>query len=293
MRSMTGYGSGSREATAHQLTLQVELTSVNRKSLDLNLSSPKEWNGLESRCAEWLKGHFERGRIQVQIKGVAAGESGGTPPWNETLMEATLERLRGFAQARELPFEVDARLLLALSQSCRESGGLPDWRELEPQIAEAFQEALADLNRMREAEGASLRRDLEARLGEMRALVERIEVQAVGLPEAYRTKLLGRLAEMGLELDIADERVLKEVALFADRSDISEEMTRLRSHFEQFDELLQSGQACGRKLDFLCQEIHRELNTTGSKSIHIEITRAVIEGKNGLERIREQVQNIE
>lgn len=293
MRSMTGYGTGSSDVAEPQLTIQVELTSVNRKSLDLNVSSPKEWNGLEPRCAEWLKGHFERGRIQVQIKVTSADATGGTPLFNERLLEETLERLRSFAKSRQLPFEVDSRLLFSLSQTCKEASGLPDWRELEAPIEAAFRTALTDLNAMRAAEGASLRRDLEARLAEMAALVETIESDARGLTGSYRAKLLSRLSEMGLELDLQDERVLKELALFADRSDISEEMTRLKSHFEQFHGLLKGEQACGRKLDFLCQEIHREFNTTGSKAGSIGITRAVIEGKNTLERVREQVQNIE
>ena len=104
---------------------------------------------------------------------------------------------------------------------------------------------------------------------------------------------MNRLKQLKLELDINDERVLKELAIFADRSDISEELTRLNSHFDQFNEFIDADEATGRKMDFLCQEIHREFNTTGSKSSPIEITRAVIEGKNGLERIREQVQNVE
>lgn len=293
MRSMTGYGSGSAEAPGHNLKIQIEITSVNRKSLDTNLSGPKEWAGLEQRCSEWLKGHFERGRVQIQVKVAASGDTDDGLSWNEALVGKALDRLRAFAEARELDFQPDARLLFQLSQSLKDMGGLPDWRELEAELESAFKAALEDINGMRATEGKSLQDDLEARLAEMGQLVAGIETCAKEVPENYKTKLLERLAEMGLELDLQDERVLKEVALFADRSDISEEITRLHSHFEQFQQLLKSGEPCGRKLDFLCQEIHREFNTTGSKANHIEITRAVIEGKNALERVREQVQNIE
>ena len=127
----------------------------------------------------------------------------------------------------------------------------------------------------------------------MDTLCQTIEQQAAQAVGNYSKTLLERLKQLYLEIDLNDERVLKEIALFADRSDISEEITRLKSHFEQFREFLKSDAACGRKMDFLCQEINREFNTTGSKSTQIEITRAVIEGKNALERIREQVQNIE
>ena len=293
MRSMTGYGSGSAEVTGHQLKIRIEMTSVNRKALDLNLSAPKEWAGLEQRCGEWLKGYFERGRVQIQVKVASAEISDDGLAWNEALVGQALDRLEAFAKSRNLRFEADARLLFDLSQNLRDVGGLPDWRELEDDLRAAFSAALADINSMRGREGESLQADLETRVAELAQLVERIETSAREVPVDYKTKLLDRLAELGLNLDIHDERVLKEVALFADRSDISEEITRLKSHFEQFLQLLGSGEACGRKLDFLCQEIHREFNTTGSKANHIDITRAVIEGKNTLERIREQVQNVE
>ena len=293
MRSMTGYGSGSAEATGHQLKIQIEMTSVNRKTLDLNLSGPKEWNGLEQRCGEWLKGQFERGRVQIQVKVTSIGADDDGLAWDETRVGQALDRLEAFAKTRNLPFEADARLLFDLSQNLRDAGGLPSWHELESELGAAFSDALADLNSMRDREGDSLRADSETRVAELAQLVERIETSAREVPVDYKTKLLDRLAELSLDLDIEDERVLKEVALFADRSDISEEITRLKSHFEQFLQLLESGAACGRKLDFLCQEIHREFNTTGSKASHIDITRAVIDGKNALERIREQVQNVE
>ena len=146
---------------------------------------------------------------------------------------------------------------------------------------------------MREKEGAALQADLTLRITELDSIRAGIAGHAEGTTGNYRDALLERLGQLGLELDTSDERVLKEVALFADRCDISEEITRLSSHFEQFNELLSSQEAVGRKMDFLCQEIHREFNTIGSKANHIEITRAVIDGKNELERVREQVQNIE
>ncbi|MFP4260681.1 MAG: YicC/YloC family endoribonuclease [Opitutales bacterium] len=293
MRSMTGYGSGSAEATGHQLNIQIEMTSVNRKTLDLNLSAPKEWAGLDQRCAGWLKGHFERGRVQIQVKVTPLGADADSLAWDDALVGRALDRLQALSRARDIPFEPDARLLFELSQNLKDSGGLPDWRELENELRTAFSAALADINSMREREARSLQADLQTRVAELTELLARIETSAKALPVDYKTKLLERLAELGLDLDLRDERVLKEVALFADRSDISEEITRLKSHFEQFHQLLDSEDACGRKLDFLCQEIHREFNTTGSKAHHIDITRAVIDGKNALERIREQVQNIE
>lgn len=293
MRSMTGYGSGSVVSPTHGLKLLVEITSVNRKTLDLNLSAPRDWSGLEQKCHEWIKGRFERGRLNIVVKAqsIDAGNSG--LDWNESQMEAMLTRLKGFAEKNGLELNADGNLILKIAQSIQEKAALPDWRELEEHLQAAFDQALADLNTMREKEGESLKADLLERIGELVSLQKEIAGHAKGTVGSYRNALLERLSQLDLELDTADERVLKEIALFADRCDISEELTRLASHFDQFNELIDCDAACGRKMDFLCQEIHREFNTVGSKANQIEITRAVIEGKNALERIREQVQNVE
>jgi len=290
---MTGYGSGTREAPTQQLTLQIEITSVNRKTLDLNLSCPREWNGLEQKCSEWLKGKFERGRLNISIKAQSPQSGHDGPDWNEALMGQTLERLTALAQKYNLPLNADGSLLLRIAQSVQDKQAPPDWRGLEAELQRVFEQALDDLNSMREKEGHALQADLQTRLAELETLRQTITQHARDSVPAYRDALLQRLAQLGLQLDPADERVLKEIALFADRCDISEELTRLGSHFEQFEELLSGAEAVGRKLDFLCQEIHREFNTIGSKANQIAITRAVIDAKNGLERIREQVQNIE
>ncbi len=293
MRSMTGFGRGSADSAEHGLKIEIEISSVNRKSLDAFISAPRDWAGIDQRCTEWLKQGYQRGRVNVQIKveSTTGGQNGLV--WNAGTMDENIERLRAYATSHELPFEVDSHLLLELAKTLKDSTGLPDWREIEAPIKSAFDQALADINRMRSREGAALAADLLQRIDELDALRESIACHAAETVGKYRDALFERLKQLDLELDINDERVLREIALFADRSDISEELTRLKCHFEQFREFLQSDQATGRKMDFLCQEIHREFNTTGSKSNQIEITRSVIEGKNALERIREQVQNVE
>jgi len=293
MKSMTGYGRGSADATENNLHIEIEITSLNRKTLDAQVSCPREWNGLDQQCNAWLKGHFQRGRVNIQVK-VESTE--GTPhglAWSARNLDESLERLRSFALSRELAFEVDSHLLLDLAKSLKDSSGLPDWRELEGTIKSAFDAALADIDAMRVREGSALAADLRERIKELDTLREQIAKDAEHTVGNYRDTLINRLKQLELELDINDERVLKEIAIFADRSDISEELTRLKCHFDQFNEFIDNDEATGRKMDFLCQEIHREFNTTGSKSSPIEITRAVIESKNGLERIREQVQNVE
>jgi uncharacterized protein (TIGR00255 family) len=208
-------------------------------------------------------------------------------------MEQSIRELREFADLQGLAFAPDSRFLLDLARSLKDSSGLPDWKTLEAPLRRALQDALADIDSMRRREGASLAADLKGRIEQLDALRRQIEASAQGGTAQYRDALLTRLRQLDLELDPTDERVLKEIAFFADRADISEELTRLASHFKQFLGFLSAEEPSQRKMDFLCQEIHRELNTTGSKSNDIEITRHVIEAKNLLERIREQVQNIE
>ncbi len=293
MRSMTGYGRGAADATEHNVRIEVEITSVNRKTLDAQVSCPREWNGLDQKCNAWLKGAFQRGRVNIQIKVESTEGPQNGLSWSAQKMDESLKQLQAYAESHDLPFVVDSHLLLELAKTQKDDGGLPDWRELEAPIKQAFDQALVDIDAMRLNEGQALAQDLKERIQELDVIREQIASNAENTVASYRDALMARLGQLKLELDINDERVLKEVAIFADRSDISEEITRLNSHFDQFNEFIDSKEATGRKMDFLCQEIHREFNTTGSKSSPIEITRAVIAGKNALERIREQVQNVE
>jgi uncharacterized protein (TIGR00255 family) len=290
---MTGFGRGCADSVDAAEPIQIEINSVNRKTLDEQNSPPPEWSGYEAVCNQWMGGAFQRGRVNIQIKVESTQGGGDSLVLNTNAMAESLKGLRAFAEAQRLEFAPDSRFLLELARSVKDSSGLPDWKDLKASIEEAFKKALADIDTMRLQEGAALAVDLKERITELESFRQTIEQNSAGSTKRYRDALLERLKQLELELDASDERVLKEVAIFADRSDISEETTRLASHFEQFLSFLNSDEASGRKMDFLCQEIHREFNTTGSKSNDIEVTRLVIEGKNALERIREQVQNIE
>ncbi len=290
---MTGFGRSSVEVEGAGVRIQVEIHSVNRKTLDIQISAPREWSGHEALFSEWIGGAFQRGRVNVQIKVELAKDSSDSLAMNTEAMVLTLNDLKAFAQAQGFDFTPDSSFMLDLARSVKDRSSLPSWKELKESLQEAFNAALADISAMRLQEGAALAEDLRERIAELEAFRIQIEKNASGSTQRYRNALLERLKQLELELDVSDERVLKEVAIYADRSDISEETTRLSSHFEQFLGFLSADEATGRKMDFLCQEIHREFNTTGSKSNDIEITRLVIEGKNALERIREQVQNIE
>ena len=293
MLSITGFGRSSVDVVGAGVRIQVEIHSVNRKTLDIQISTPREWSGHEAIFSEWIGGAFQRGRVNVQIKVELAKDSSDSLAMNTEAMALTLNDLKAFAQAQGFDFTPDSSLILDLARSVKDRSSLPSWEELKESLHKAFNVALADISAMRLQEGAALADDLRERIAELEVLRKQIEKNASGSTQRYRNALLERLKQLELELDVSDERVLKEVAIYADRSDISEETTRLSSHFEQFLGFLSADEATGRKMDFLCQEIHREFNTTGSKSNDIEITRLVIEGKNALERIREQVQNIE
>lgn len=290
---MTGFGRGCAQADKAGVNIQVEINSVNRKTLDTQISAPREWSGFEATCNEWLKGAFQRGRVNIQVIVESVDGSKNSLKFNNQAMQEGLEGLRSFASNQGLEFNPDASFLIDLARSVKDSSELPDWKELRKPLKEAFVSALNEIEVMRSKEGTALATDLKKRINELNGYREEISKNASGSSEKYRDSLLERLKQLNLDLDPSDERVLKEIALFADRSDISEEITRLSSHFEQFLTFIKAKEATGRKMDFLCQEIHRELNTTGSKSNDIEITRIVIEAKNALERIREQVQNIE
>lgn len=291
---MTGYGRAPLRVADAELA--VEINAVNRRGLEVFVSGPEEWTGLERIVTPWVREKCERGKIAVAVRN-DSGKSGdaGAFVWDRDAVAATLRRLETEAHGLNVAFKPDEQLLLRLAELHKaRREGLPslDDEAVLAVFRKAVDAALDRLLAMRRKEGDALEADLRSRLGRLAELAAEIGAHAADNVARYRDAMMGRLRQSGLELDIADERVLKEIALFADRCDITEELTRLSSHFAQFTACF-AEKAVGRKLDFLCQEINREFNTVGSKANRVEITRAVIEAKNELERIREQVQNLE
>ena len=290
MKSMTGYGRGTAVLGGHTLTVQV--SSVNRKTLDLAIKLPEEWESLEAAVGEQVRKVAARGRVSVVIE--LTGENGpGELVWDEVEIGAVLDRLSDLADARGLRFQPTAELLWSIANSRRKTADLPSAEDAAPVIRAAVADALRGFGAMRAKEGEALMIDFITRLNTLRTYVDTIVARAPQVTAGYREQLLVRLRQAGLELDVNDERVLKEIALFADRCDVTEELTRLRSHFEQFAALLKSHGEIGRKSEFILQEISREVNTIGSKANDLAIARAVIELKNELERVREQMANVE
>ncbi len=291
MKSMTGFGQSS--FCHDELEVAVEASSVNKRHLESVASVPREWQSLERKLVEAARRQVKRGRLRIQVRVEQADLDESSLNWSEEALASDLDRLSAFASKRNIDFEPDARALTQLATARRTERKLPPAGEVEQALLEATEKAMAGLVEMRQQEGRKLAEDLLDRIKILEELTTQAENSAEGSAKEWREKLLERLRKADLDLDPEDERVLKEVALFADKADVSEEITRLRSHFEQFRSTLQSEEAIGRKLEFLTQEMSRELNTLCSKSARSETTRLGLEARNEIEKIREQVLNVE
>lgn len=291
MKSMTGFGRGSAHAETTDVTL--ELSSVNRKQAEVVVQGLRDHPEVEIQLRKAVLARISRGRLQVSVSFQTTNQASQAihiDPGQARQIQATLQEL---AEVWNQPLPLTVSDLFKFPNLLRFEESTPDPHHLWQAIHPALKQALAQLDEMRSAEGSELAADLAHRLHILKSLTGEIEAQAAHRPLDYRKVLLKRLSDMDLELDLADDRVLREVAIFADRCDISEEVTRLTAHFNRFQEYLDSAEPAGRPLDFLCQEIHREFNTIGSKAYDAAIAQHVVTAKTELEKIREQVQNLE
>lgn len=291
LKSMTGFGEGTASSAGIQVV--VELSSVNRKQLDINVSLPRNLVTLDAQVQNMIRQEFTRGRVSGIVRVDATDGFTGVVKVDEKLAAKYVEGLRKAARKLKLNDDLGAETIARLPGIVTVEQENLDAEHVSAGLEKALTKALRGLARMRLTEGKALEGDLRERIGLLEQKVKAIGKLAPTVVAGYREKLHQRLRDAGLDNLAADERIVKEVALFADRCDISEELTRLKSHLKQFRQLLHSSEAVGRTLDFLCQEIFREINTTGSKANEVEITRLVVAFKTELERIREQVQNIE
>lgn len=292
LKSMTGYGRGS--AAVGGIKAEVELNSVNRKQFDVRLSLPRGAAALESRIAETIHRSVSRGQVtgEVTIHFTAAARARGVLV-DSDLAAAYLRALRRAAKRLRLRDDLNASQMLSLPEVVRYHQPQEEPDTVWPAVAAALRVALAALLRMRATEGAALARDIAARFGRLSRALGCIRRHAPGVAARYSAALRQRLSRAGFKLDDGDQQLLKELALFAERSDITEELTRLESHLGQARRTLARTEPVGRSLDFIVQEMFREINTIGSKANAVAISREVIAFKAELERIREQVQNVE
>jgi uncharacterized protein (TIGR00255 family) len=293
MKSMTGYGRGECAQDGFKIT--VELSSVNRKQAEVSVTLPRELEMLETQIRDAINRPIARGRVNARVSLHAAeGKLSARKHINAALAKDYAAEFARLAKSLKISGDVTLDQVLRAPGVFHTDEELAGTEDLWPAVEKALNHALAALVKMREREGAHLAKDLSARIGIMRSAVDKIQKQAPQTAENYRQNLLTRIKGAGLE-NIApdDERLLKEIVLFADRSDISEELTRLQSHFQQFADCAKSKDPVGRTLDFLAQEMNREINTIGSKANDAIISREVVTLKAELEKFREQAQNVE
>ena len=290
---MTGYGCG--ECVSKGAKIFVELSSVNRRQVEVALSLPSEIEALEPELRKILLASVSRGRVSGRvILERPAGKANRDIIINEAQATVYKTALRKLADEIKINDDISLESLLRLPGVLETVDKRISSSSLLPALKKAFKQALSQLQLMRYKEGEYLRKDLTKRLAGLKALSKKISKQAPKVIVMHRKRLIERLAKADIqEQDINDERFLREVVYFTDRSDITEELTRLDSHFMQMQGCLRENEPVGRKLDFLAQEMFREINTIGSKANDSEIAKEVVAIKTELEKIREQVQNVE
>lgn len=293
IKSMTGHGRGSM--ARHGLRVEVELSTVNRKQLDLRFNLPKEMAYMEPALYEVMQKKLARGRINADFRITWYGAARKSSiQVDDDLARIYVDRLRATARKLELQDNLNASTLLYLPEVVTFAQPPVEPEKIRAVLTGALNKALKQVVAMRKREGEALQQDLEKRLKSLSGLVDRICRRAPSVAKHYRKKLMQRLKDADVSGQAAmDERILKEIALFADRSDIAEETTRLGSHLDQARSVLKSAGPAGRTLDFIAQEMFREINTIGSKANDGDIIRHVVNFKAELERFREQVQNVE
>lgn len=292
LQSMTGFGSG--RASSAGCEIEIELSSVNRRQFDVHLNIPRNLIAFEAQMYGLIHKSvtrgFVKGIVRMSCSGVAKSAS---IEIDKQTARVYVERIRKLAALLDLPDDLAATDLLTLPDviSTHDAAETSDklWKLLE----RALKRALRQLVSMRKREGEKLHEDIDKRLGRLSGTLDRVRERAVRVPERYAKVLRKRLERLDIDLSEDDPDLAKQLALFADRADVSEELVRLSSHFTQAQKLMNSNGPSGRALDFLCQEMFREINTVGSKANDATMSRHVIRFKTILETIREQVQNVE
>lgn len=292
IRSMTGYGRAEAQTGSGRFT--VEMRSVNHRFGEVLVRLPRDLAPLEDRVRAMVQARVLRGRVEVTVMREDRAARTKTVRADVDLASAYAKALKDLAGALRIRQGMTLAQVTALPDVIRVEETKEDLDALWPQVAPALEKATADLVEMREAEGRRLAEDLETRLLRVEVLAQAVEARSRGAVGEFVTRLRERIAALLGEVPVDENRLAAEVAIFAERSDVSEEVTRLRSHVAQFREDLRDSEgAVGRRLEFVLQEMGREVNTTGAKANDLEITRAVIAMKGELESMREQIQNVE
>lgn len=291
IKSMTGYGSAKGETEG--LELSIELKSVNNRYLDTSVRIPRSFIFAEETLKSVVHGHISRGKVDVFVSINSEKADNAVITVNHAVVEGYLAALREISDRHGVVSGVDALSIAKLPEVLSLEKREADREVITGALCGVLEAALAEYDRMRLAEGAKLKDDLLARADEIDRLTDFVEERSPQTVADYRSRLEARMREVLESTTIEEARILTEAAIFADKVAVNEEIVRLRSHLAQLRALIDEGSPVGRKLDFLTQEMNREANTIGSKANDTEISKCVVDMKAALEKVREQVQNIE
>lgn len=291
VKSMTGYGRG--EAALHGRNIVVEVRSVNNRYLDCTVKLPRAYLFAEDALKSRVQGSISRGKVDLFVTIESVAEENVTVTVNKPVADAYMAALRQLSADYELSDSITVSLLSRFPDVLTVAKAPEDLEQVQADLLTALDLALADFDAMRCREGAKLEEDVRSRAAVIGGLVGRVEARNPGIVEEHRARLEAKLKEVLENRQLDEGRILTEAAIFADKVAVDEETVRLRSHLSQLDHLLTAGGAVGRKLDFLIQEFNREANTIGSKCSDVETARVVVDIKAEIEKIREQIQNLE
>ncbi|KAB7669229.1 YicC/YloC family endoribonuclease [Bacillus sp. B1-b2] len=290
VKSMTGFGMAKKEL--QHLSIHIEIKSVNHRFIDLIFRMPKQFLYLEDQLKKIISNDIHRGRVEVYVTLESKGNTEKKIVVNWSLLDQYHELLTNLKERYTIKESISLQDLVSKEDCFELLDHELDTEELASELVTVFSEAVVQLEQMRKVEGLELKKDLISHLKRLESLLSRLQEVAPQVVEQYREKLKARLDKFLIE-PVDETRLIAEVAIFADKADINEELVRLTSHIQQFYFILEETTPVGRKLDFLLQEMNREINTIGSKANSSVIGTLVVESKSCLEKIKEQIQNIE
>lgn len=291
VRSMTGYGRGT--ASDGNMTVTVELKSVNHRFFECSIKAPRQFSFFEDKLKSYLQSRIARGKVDVFVSFERGAVSTETVTVNEALAESVVNAMRSIAEKYNVSDDVSATAVAAVSGVLTVTSGQLDEEATGNIILSAAKDAVDAFIAARETEGARLAADVISKSENILQFVEIVEKRSPETVVLYRERLENRIKELLQSASVDEQRVLTETALFADKIAVDEETVRLRSHIAHLNEMFKAAGPIGKKLDFIVQEMNRETNTIGSKCQDIDISRVVVDMKSEIEKIREQIQNIE
>ena len=291
IKSMTGFGAGDAETA--DFKVHIEVKAVNQRFLETNYHMPYSMNMFENQLTKKIKEYASRGKLDINIRFQDLRDKAVTVKVDKGLVAAYGQALQEISSQLELSAPVTAAQIASYPDVLKLNEENADLEAAQPVLMQAMEQALESFAAMREAEGQNIQRDLLARIGTLENFVGELEKLAPEIVAAYRQRLENLLREYLAKENIEESRIIQEVALFTDKVNYTEETVRLRSHFDQFRQIITAGEPVGRKLDFLIQEMNREINTVASKANSAGAAQFVVDVKSEIEKIREQIQNIE